>query len=48
LARGIKCLVCGKPIWGTLPEAAPEKGDATADLPSLIFDRKSCLEKDSN
>ena len=24
--RGIKCIACGEPIWGTLEEAAKEKG----------------------
>lgn len=24
--QGIRCIVCGEPIWGTLEEAAMEKG----------------------
>lgn len=29
--KGIKCLACGDPIWGTLESAAKEKGfDETA------------------
>ena len=24
--KGIKCIACGEPIWGTLEEAAREKG----------------------
>ena len=29
--KGIKCIACGEPIWGTLEEAAKEKGfDDTA------------------
>jgi methionine synthase II (cobalamin-independent) len=24
--KGIKCIACGEPIWGTLEEAASEKG----------------------
>jgi len=24
--EGIRCIVCGEPIWGTLEEAAEEKG----------------------
>ncbi len=24
--RGIRCIACGEPIWGTLREAAAEKG----------------------
>ena len=31
LEKGIACLVCGEPIWGTLEEAAKLKGyDETA------------------
>lgn len=26
---GIRCIRCGEPIWGTLEEAAREKGSAT-------------------
>ncbi len=31
--RGIRCLACGEPIWGTLEDAAREKGcdDETID-----------------
>lgn len=24
--NGIKCIACGEPVWGTLEEAAKEKG----------------------
>ncbi|MCF6184421.1 MAG: DUF1858 domain-containing protein [Bacteroidales bacterium] len=24
--KGIRCIVCGEPLWGTLEEAAKEKG----------------------
>lgn len=24
--KGIKCIACGEPVWGTLEEAASEKG----------------------
>jgi hypothetical protein len=26
MEKGIKCIACGEPIWGTLEEAAKEKG----------------------
>lgn len=26
MEQGIKCIACGEPIWGTLEEAAKEKG----------------------
>lgn len=34
MEKGIKCIACGEPIWGTLESAAKEKG----------FDKKS-IEK---
>jgi iron-sulfur cluster repair protein YtfE (RIC family) len=31
MEQGIRCIACGEPIWGTLEEAAKEKGfDDTA------------------
>jgi len=32
--QGIRCIACGEPIWGTLEEAAKEKGfdDAKVDF----------------
>jgi iron-sulfur cluster repair protein YtfE (RIC family) len=26
MEKGIRCIACGEPIWGTLEEAAKEKG----------------------
>ncbi len=26
MEKGIRCIMCGEPIWGTLEEAAKEKG----------------------
>ncbi len=26
MEKGIRCIMCGEPIWGTLEEAAQEKG----------------------
>ncbi len=26
MKKGIKCIVCGEPIWGTLEQAIKEKG----------------------
>jgi hybrid cluster-associated redox disulfide protein len=26
MEKGIKCIACGEPIWGTLEQAAKEKG----------------------
>jgi methionine synthase II (cobalamin-independent) len=44
--QGIRCIACGEPIWGTLEEAARDKGfgdhdikDFVADLNQLARDR---------
>ena len=34
--KGIKCIACGEPIWGTLEEAAKEKGFADTEIDSTI------------
>lgn len=34
--KGIKCIACGEPIWGTLEEAAKEKGFADEDIQLFV------------
>jgi hypothetical protein len=34
--KGIKCIACGEPIWGTLEEAAREKGFDDAAIEQII------------
>jgi len=34
--NGIRCIVCGEPIWGTLQEAAEEKGFTEADINRFV------------
>ncbi len=36
--KGIRCIACGEPIWGTLEEAAKEKGFSDEAIDSLILD----------
>ena len=36
--RGIKCIACGEPIWGTLEEAAREKGFSDEDIEGFVRD----------
>ncbi len=43
--KGIKCLACGEPIWGTIEEAAIEKGFSGAEIDDIIEDLRA-LEKD--
>jgi 6-phosphogluconolactonase len=34
--KNIRCIACGEPIWGTLEEAAREKGCSPAEIESLV------------
>jgi len=34
--EGIRCIRCGEPIWGTLEEAAREKGFSDADIERFV------------
>ena len=34
--KGIKCIPCGEPIWGTLGEAVSEKGFSENELALFI------------
>lgn len=36
--KGIRCLVCGEPIWGTLESAAKEKGYNDSDIDKFVED----------
>ncbi len=36
MKEGIRCVVCGEPIWGSLEEAAEEKGFNTADIQRFV------------
>lgn len=38
--EGIRCLVCGEPIWGTLEEAAQEKGFDTNKIDFFVEELK--------
>jgi methionine synthase II (cobalamin-independent) len=34
--KGIKCIACGEPIWGTLEEAAKEKGFSDQEIAMFV------------
>lgn len=36
MEKGIKCIACGEPIWGTLEDAAKEKGFEPDDIDKFI------------
>ena len=36
--KGIKCIACGEPIWGTLEDAAKEKGFSNDEINKFVED----------
>ncbi len=34
--KGIRCIVCGEPIWGTLDEACKEKGFSDEEIKTVV------------
>lgn len=34
--KGIKCIACGEPIWGTLEDAAKEKGFSDIEIEKFV------------
>jgi hypothetical protein len=36
--NGIKCIACGEPVWGTLEEAAMEKGFGKEEIEGFVMD----------
>jgi methionine synthase II (cobalamin-independent) len=41
MQKGIRCLICGEPMWGTLEEAAKEKGLTDAEINLLVAEIKT-------
>ena len=44
MKKGIKCIVCGEPIWGTLEDAAKEKGFSDHDLDRIVDELNEQIE----
>jgi len=36
--KGIKCIACGEPVWGSLEQAAREKGFTDEDITGFVAD----------
>jgi len=43
--EGIRCLRCGEPIWGTLEEAAREKGFDETKIQAFVNDLQAMADK---
>ncbi len=47
MEKGIKCIACGEPIWGTIESAAKEKGFDDAAIAGFVSDLNGLLPKQS-
>ncbi len=46
MEKGIRCIMCGEPIWGTLEEAAQEKDFTDAEIEDFVQEMRELAEKD--
>jgi len=47
MKEGIRCIVCGEPIWGTLEEAAKEKGFNDSDIERFVKELQELADNDT-
>jgi methionine synthase II (cobalamin-independent) len=45
MEKGIRCIMCGEPIWGTLEEAAEEKGFDVDTIQGFVDEMKKIAEE---
>ena len=43
MLRGIRCIACGEPMWGTLESAAKQKGYRDDEITQLVKDLNQTL-----
>lgn len=43
--KGIKCLACGEPIWGTLEEACKEKNFSSYEIENIVLELNNLANK---
>jgi methionine synthase II (cobalamin-independent) len=48
MEKGIRCIMCGEPIWGTLEEAAEEKGFDANTIQGFVDEMKKLAEEDND
>ena len=47
MEQGIRCIMCGEPIWGTLEEAAKEKNFSDEKIRDFIKEMRILSEKET-
>ncbi len=45
MEKGIRCIMCGEPVWGTLEEAAQEKDFSETDIEGFVLEMRQLAEK---
>ena len=45
MQKGIKCIACGEPIWGTLGEAARSKGFSDVEIRKVVQELNDLLRQ---
>ncbi len=45
MEKGIRCLRCGEPIWGTLESAALEKNFSTNNIDEFVEELNNIFDK---
>lgn len=48
MERGIRCIMCGEPIWGTLEEACQEKNFSEEDINKVVAEMKKLAENEGD
>jgi methionine synthase II (cobalamin-independent) len=48
MQQGIRCIMCGEPIWGTLEEAAKEKDFTDEDIQRFVDEMKELAKNESD
>jgi len=43
--KGIKCIACGEPIWGTLEEACLEKNFSQEEIQNFVIELNELIKK---
>ena len=46
MKKNIKCLACGEPVWGTLEQAARQKGFSDAEITVFVDELNELARRD--
>ncbi len=47
MEKGIRCIMCGEPIWGTLEEACIEKNFSEESIAAIVTEMRSLAAGDN-